>query len=180
MATESRGSWIFSLRVKLVAVLIPLMGISMLVAMVGLSQFLRQFFHRRTEVETARLGQAVKAVLRQSMLRAPYQALSDNLADLEKTPGLRRVWIIDRTGRVAHAADRAMIGRVLDKSRDPVCTVCHTDGVSPEARTFFTRDETGTPILRHVNPIVNEKACWGCHDSKVRTPDLGDIRVSRF
>jgi len=140
----------------------------MLVAMVGLSQFLQQFFHRRAEVETARLGQAIKAVLRQSMLRAPSQALSDNLADLEKTPDLRRVWIIDRTGRVAHATDRAMIGRALDKSRNPVCTVCHTGGVSPEARTFFTQDETGAPILRHVNPIVNEKACWGCHDPKVR------------
>ena len=168
MSTESRGGWLFSLRVKLLAVLIPLMGISMLVAMVGLSKFLQEFFHRRAEVETARLGQAVTSALRQSMLMGSEQSLSDNLADLEKTPGLRRIWIIDKNGRVAHATDRAMIGRVLDKSRDPICTVCHTAGVTPGARTFFTRDETGTPIIRYVNPIVNEKVCWGCHDPKVR------------
>src|SRR5208337_4874721 len=101
MPNESRGSWILSLRVKLVAVLIPLMGISMVAAMLGLSIFLQEFFQRRAEVETSRLGQAVKSALRQSMLRAPDQLLSDNLADLEKTPGLRRVWIIDKEGRVA-------------------------------------------------------------------------------
>jgi len=61
-----------------------------------------------------------------------------------------------------------MIGRVLDKSQDPICTVCHTGGVPPEARTLFTRDETGTPIIRYVNPIENEKVCWRCHDPKVR------------
>lgn len=168
MSTESRGGWLFSLRVKLLGVLIPLMAISMLVAMVGLGKSLQEVFHRSAEVETARLGQALTSALRQSMLRGSEQPLSDELADLEKTPGLRRVWIIDKNGRVAHAAPRAMIGRVLDKSRDPICTVCHTAGVTPGARTFFTVDETGTPIIRYVSPIVNEKACWRCHDPKAR------------
>lgn len=156
------------MRVKLLAVLIPLMGIFLLVAMVGLNRFLHEFFHLRAEVETARLGQAVTSALQQSMLMGSQQSLSNNLADLEKTPGLRRIWIIDEKGRVAHATDRAVIGRVLDKTRDPICTVCHTAAVTPGARTFFTQDETGTPIIRYVNPIVNEKVCWGCHDSKVR------------
>jgi diguanylate cyclase (GGDEF)-like protein len=168
MSTESRGGWLFSLRVKLLIVLVPLMGISLLVAMVGLSRFLQEFFHRRAEVETARLGQAVTSTLRQSMLMGSEQLLSNNLADLEKTPGVRRIWIIDKNGRVTHAADRAVIGRALDRSRDPICIACHTAGVTPGARTFFTVDETGIPIIRYVNPIVNEKVCWRCHDPKVR------------
>jgi len=144
------------------------MGISLLVAMVGLSKFLQEFFHRRAEVETARFGQSVTSALRQSMLMGSEQSLSNNLADLEKTPGLRRIWIIDKSGRVAHAADRAMIGRVLDKNRDPICTVCRAAGVTPGAQTLFTEDETGTPIIRYVNPIVNEEVCWRCHDPKAR------------
>ena len=168
MSTESRGGWRFSLRIKLLTVLVPLMGISLLVAMVGLSKFLQEFFQRRAEVETARLGQAITSILRQSMLMGSEEPLSNNLADLENTPGVRRIWIIDKNGRVTHAADRAVIGRVLDKSRDPICIACHTAGVAPGARTFFTVDETGTPIIRYVNPIVNEKVCWRCHDPKVR------------
>jgi diguanylate cyclase (GGDEF)-like protein len=166
--SQSRGGWLFSLRVKLVAVLIPLMVVSMAVAMIGLGKFLKDFFQRRAELETAQLGQAVNSALRQSMLRKPELALTDTLAELEKTPSIRRVWVIDKKGRVAHAADRGMVGRVLDKKRDPICNVCHTNGVNPEARTFFTRDEANTPILRHVRPIANEEACWGCHDANIR------------
>src|ERR1035441_9835471 len=153
MSTKSRGGWIFSLRVKLLAVLVPLMGISLLVAMVGLSRFLQEFFHSRAEVETARFGQTVKSTLRQSMLMGSEQLLSNDLADLEKTPGVRRIWIIDKNGRVTHAADPAVIGRVLDKSRDPICIACHTAVGTLGARTFFTVDEIGTPIIRYVNPI---------------------------
>lgn len=166
--SNTRGGWLFSLRMKLVAVLIPLTVLSMLVAMVGLGKFLHEFFQRRAELETAQLGRAVELALRQSMLRTPDLALRETLADVERTPGVRRVWVIDKNGRVAHAADRAMIGRALDKKKDAVCNVCHSDGVVPEARTLFTRDEAGTPILRHVRPIANENACWGCHDSNIR------------
>jgi diguanylate cyclase (GGDEF)-like protein len=151
---------------KLLAVLIPVMAISLFVAIGGLGEFLHDFFQRRAELETGRLGQAVQLAIRQSMLRTPESVLNDTLTDLEKTPSLRRVWIIDKRGRVSHAADTTMIGRVLDKARDPICTVCHAGGATPQAHTFFTRDDAGTPILRHVSPIANERVCWGCHDAK--------------
>ena len=161
MPTKTRASWLFSLRVKLVAVLIPLIVISMLLAMVGLGNFLQGFFQRRAELETEQVGQAVKAALRQSMLRRPVVSFSDELADVQKTPNILRVWIIDKTGRVAHASDRASIGEQLDRSKDPTCTVCYANVVTPEARSFFTRDETGIPIIRHVSVIENDRACWG-------------------
>jgi hypothetical protein len=93
--SKTRGGWLFSLRVKLVAVLIPLTVLSMLVVMVGLGKFLHEFFQRRAELETAQLGRAVELALRQSMLRKPDLALSETLADVEKTPGVRRVWVVD-------------------------------------------------------------------------------------
>ena len=167
MSTEKRGSWLQSLRVKLLAALIPVMVISTVLAMAGLGNYLQDFFQRNAEYQTARLGQAILSALRQTMLRNPDDGLVDSLANLEKTPEVRRVWIIDKHGRVAHAGDRSAVGRVLDKSHDPVCTVCHFNGNIPHSRTFFTRDENGASILRHVSPILNEEDCWGCHDPKV-------------
>jgi diguanylate cyclase (GGDEF)-like protein len=161
-------NWLFSLRMKLVAALIPLIVISMLLAMVGLGEFLQGFFRRRAEMETEQLGQTVKAALRQAMLRRAVLSFSDTLADVQKTPNIRRVWIINKTGRVAHASDRAMIGKQLDRNKDPTCTVCHANVLIPGTRTFFTRDEAGAPVIRHVSLIENDQACWGCHDSKAR------------
>jgi diguanylate cyclase (GGDEF)-like protein len=165
---KTRSNWFFSLRMKLLAVLIPLLVVSILLAMVGLGKFLQDFFQQTAELETDQLGQAVKATLRQSMLRKPVLVVTDMLGDLQKAPNIRRVWIIDRIGRIAHASDRDMVGKVMDKRADPACTACHANGDTPQTRTFFTRDEAGIPVIRHVSLIQNERACWACHDSKVR------------
>lgn len=168
MSNEARRGVRHSLRVKLLTALIPLMAISMLLAMAGLGKFLRDVFHDRAELETARLGIAVKSALRESMLRNPELALNNILADLGKTPGIQRIWVIDKNGRVAHAADRSVIGKVLNKRQDPRCTVCHSNGKVPEAQTYFTHDEAGAPIVRHMSLIENEKQCWTCHGSEAR------------
>ena len=84
MPAKTRARWLFSLRVKLLAVLLPLIVISMLLALVGLSRFLHGFFQRRAESETAQMGEVVKSALRQSMLKKPTQSFSDVLADVQK------------------------------------------------------------------------------------------------
>lgn len=166
--TQANGIYRIPLSLKLVAVLIPLMILSMAVAMFGLSIFLKQFFQRRAELETDRLGRAVELSLRQSMLRSSEPGLSATLADVEQTPSIRRVWLLDKNGRIAHASESEVIGRVLNKTQAPVCTLCHNSGATPSATTVFTEDETGAPILRHVRPVINDKSCWRCHDPKDR------------
>ena len=134
MPTKTRATWLFSLSMKLLAMLIPVTAASMFVAMVGLDTFLQDFFRHRAELETEQVGVTVKSALRQSMLKRPELLISNTLADIQKTPNIRRVWIIDKSGRVAHASDPEMIGKVLDKVQSPMCTVCHSTVVTPEAR----------------------------------------------
>jgi diguanylate cyclase (GGDEF)-like protein len=168
MSVESRKRWRFTLKSKLLAVLIPLMAISFLVAMLGLGKFLHEFFQRSAESQTAQLGQAIQSALRQSMLRKQELNLSETLADLAKTPPVQGIWLINKNGRVIHAADRASVGRVFDKKHDVACRACHAERITQERLTLFTQNEAGTPIIRHLRPIPNEKACWGCHAAKDR------------
>lgn len=161
---EVKGSWFHSLRVKLLFVLVPVMVVSVVLGMAVLGRSLQEFFRKNTERQTEKLGQAILAALRPTMLQDSADGLAHALAGLEKNPEVRRVWIIDKNGRVGHAADNSVIGRTLDKSRDPICTVCHRNGSLPKSQTYFTIDESGTHVLRHISPIPNEKVCWGCHD----------------
>ena len=145
MAAETGRNLLYSLRVKLIAVLLPLMTVCLLAAMLGLGKYLTEFFQRRAELETARLGQAIEMALRQSMLRKPELALSATLADVERTASIRRVWIIDKNGRVAHAADPPMIGRVLDMTRNSICTVCHAGTLTAGPPPFSLGMKPGLP-----------------------------------
>jgi diguanylate cyclase (GGDEF)-like protein len=144
------------------------MSACLLLAIVGLGRYLNEFFRHRAELETARLGQTVELALRQSMLKKPDLTLSRTLADVQQTPGILRVWVIDKNGRVARAGNQAAVGRVLDKTQNAICKACHAGTLFAGARTVFTQDEAGRPILRSVRPIANEEACWGCHDPKTR------------
>lgn len=168
MSSETQGKFRFTLRAKLLAMLVPVMVLSVALGMAGLGSSLREYFRRNAERQTRTLGQAIQATLRPTMLENSVNGLAYALDDLAGNPEVRRVWIIDKAGRVGHAADKSAVGRVLDKSRDPICTVCHLNGSNPESLTYFTRDETGTHVLRHVSPIANDEACWGCHDSGIR------------
>ncbi len=168
VSAETAGRWLWSLRVKLLAALVPLTVISVAVGMVGLGTYLHTFFRRNAEHQANRLGVAIQSTLHPAMLENSVDSLGNALANLANDPEVRRVWIIDKNGRVGHAADKPAVGRVLDKSHDPICTVCHLHGNIPDSQTYFTRDETGAHVLRHVSPIANDKACWGCHDSRRR------------
>ena len=132
MDSQPRRRCRFPLRMKLVAVLIPLMVISMAVAMWGLNDFLKEFFQRRAELETARLGQVVELALRQAMLRTPDLALNATLADVGQTSSIRRVWVIDKNGRIAHASEQGVTGQVLNKAQDSICKVCHVEDQFPQ------------------------------------------------
>jgi hypothetical protein len=154
MSIETDGGWLFSLRIKLLAVLIPVMAISLWVAITELSLFLRSFFQRRAELEIARLGQAVQLALRQSMLRMPKLALGDILTDLQKTPSLRRVWINDKRGRVAVSGELLFCPRFLSIP----CPATNCDAQS--GRSLH-------PLNRHPGPVART---WRrpCHSLRSR------------
>ncbi len=168
MFMDVGGGWFSSLRVRLLATLAVIQIVFVLATFVGLNSFLGRFFERTAEAQAAQLGQTIKLGLRQQMLRASDTGLDRSLADLRQIQDLRRIWIVDKNGRVAQATDRPMIGRVLDRQRNPVCTVCHTGSAIPATSTAFVTDDSAVPVIRHVNVIRNEQDCWGCHDSKVR------------
>jgi hypothetical protein len=64
------------------------------------------------------------------MLRKPDLALDATLADVEQTLSVQRIWVIDENGRVSHTGNRAVVGRVLNKTQDSVCRVLATLGTS--------------------------------------------------
>jgi diguanylate cyclase (GGDEF)-like protein len=168
MRTTIGSRWNSSLRTKLVVSLVAIQVVSLAAALLGLGEFLDNFFRKTAEAETAQLGLVVKAALRQQMLRVPNLTLDRTLADLKEAPRIQRVLIVGKDGRVAHATDQVMVGKVFDKARDTVCTVCHTGSAALTTRTYFTTAGGTVPVIRHVDLIANEKECWGCHDPGVR------------
>src|ERR1041385_4709906 len=165
---ESRPKLRFKIAAKINIALVPLLAACLVVGMIGLEEYLRVFFQARAELEATRLAQTVELALRQTMLKKPGLALDATLADVRKTPDILRLWVIDKEGRLAHADDPALVGKMIDRSHNSVSQIFHAASRVPQATSVFTVDDSGNQVLRHVRPIANEKPCWGCHDSSAR------------
>lgn len=164
----SRTGWSASLRFRLLALLALVQVLFLVAVLLGLNTFLRDLFERTAATETAELGRVIKSALRQQMMKAPELTVDHTLNDLRDVDGIRKILIVDKNGRVAHATDPKQVGTVLDKHREETCAVCHATAETPQAHTWFARDGGGISVIRHVETIANDGQCRQCHGETAR------------
>jgi signal transduction histidine kinase/HAMP domain-containing protein len=93
--------------------------------------------------------------------------LDEVVRNLSEQEGVERTLLLDHGGRLRVSSDPAQEGRVVNRERDPTCTVCHRPGSDPpEDHTAVLRIE-GQRVLRSVTTIPNEPRCHECHDPAV-------------
>lgn len=92
---------------------------------------------------------------RRDLIRKMVRGFSDD-------PSVKRLMLVDHTGRVRLSNDPALEDRVF--SRDsPACQVCHAFPSQQRATSALIEVEGGT-VLRSVYPMRNQPACHRCHD----------------
>jgi len=161
-------SWVFSLRTRLLLVLIPIVGLATLVSLAGLDAVLQRVFRQQMEGQMTALGEALKAALQQQMLRMTDDLLELTLTDAGDSGEIRRLLIVAPSGRVAHAFPRSERGRVFDKTRDAPCRDCHDGGKPATALTSLTKDASGIAVFRMATKLRNQPRCQGCHGAAAR------------
>lgn len=144
--------------------------------------------HRKNSQELVltsaeRLSDLILQSTRHEMLRNDRDALYESIRDIGKEPGIRRVRIFNKEGRISFSTDRSEVGRVVDKFAE-ACYACHAQGVPLErlnrpdsSRTFA--ENGGGRVLAMIRPIRNEQTCSSasCHAHPPEKKVLGVIDV---
>ena len=130
-----------------------------------------------------RLSDIILQSTRHEMLRNDREALYESIGDIGKEPGIRRVRIFNKEGRISFSTDSSEVGRIVDKQAE-ACYACHAQGVPLErlnrpdsSRTFGDGD--GRRLLAMIRPIRNEQTCSSaaCHAHPPEKKVLGVIDV---
>jgi two-component system NtrC family sensor kinase len=119
------------------------------------------------------------------MLTNDREALRLVVNDIGSDPGIKRIRVFNKDGRVSFSTDAAEVGRIVDK-RDQACAGCHA-GKTPVAKLdragrnrIFTAN--GERLVGVIRPVENSPACSnaGCHpdSSKVRVLGVIDSNLS--
>ncbi|MBZ5706375.1 MAG: HAMP domain-containing protein [Acidobacteriia bacterium] len=185
----TRGRWkrlTSSLSAKLITLLLVVM-----IGIFGLLGYLNIRLHRQ-HLEASVLGSAerVSDVIKRSttyyMLRNDRDGLYQMMQTIADEPGMVKVRIFDKDGRVSYSTDSAEVSHVVDKGAE-ACYGCHAQSqplarLNRPDRFRIYRNGGGHRVLGIITPIENQPACSNaaCHAHPASQQILGvlDTNIS--
>jgi two-component system NtrC family sensor kinase len=135
--------------------------------------------------ETDLLSQTVRNSIYRSMLRDQRSDAYLVMDDIGKQPGMERVRMMDKEGRITFSTRRDEIGNRVDRNAEQ-CSACHAENeplhrlpLGTRARVFQGPDHR---VLAVITPIYNEPSCStaACHAHPASKNVLGvmDVGIS--
>jgi len=179
---HKRGNWErlrHSLGVKLISLLLAIM-----VVVFALLGYLNIQLHRQhLEASALTSAERVSDVIRRSttyyMLRNDREGLYHAMSTMADEPGMVRVRIFDKEGRISYSSDPSEVSHIVDKGAE-ACYGCHTQSQPLEKlnrpdRFRIYRDASGQRVLGIITPIENQPSCSNatCHAHPAEEKILG-------
>lgn len=177
-----RGKWerlSHSLGVKLISLLLAVMVV--IFALLGYLniQLHRQHLEASALSSAERVSDVIKRSTTYYMLRNDREGMYHAMATMADEPGMVRVRIFDKEGRISYSSDPDEVSHIVDKSAE-ACYGCHTQSQPLEKlnrpdRFRIYRDAGGQRVLGIVTPIENQPSCSNaiCHAHSPEEKILG-------
>jgi two-component system NtrC family sensor kinase len=116
-----------------------------------------------------RISDLILRSTRYGMLHNDREALYNVIQEMGTGPGIRRIRIFNKEGRITLSTDAREVGSVVDKSAE-ACYGCHAQSAPltklnrPDRARIFVEKE-GTRVLGVIRPIENSPTCSNgpCH-----------------
>jgi two-component system NtrC family sensor kinase len=178
----SRARWkrfTHSLSAKLITLLLASMVV--IFALLGYLniRLQRQHLEAATLTSAERVSDAIRRSATYYMLRNDREGLYHVIQTLADEPGMVKVRIFDKEGRVKFSTDAAEVSRIVDK-RAEACYGCHAQSqplarLNRPDRFRIYRNGGGQRVLGIITPIENLPSCWNaaCHAHPASQQVLG-------
>jgi two-component system NtrC family sensor kinase len=129
-----------------------------------------------------RVAETIRASTRDAMLRNDAEGLHRVIGNLGAQPGVVRIRVFNKEGRIRTSTDASEVGRLVD-TRAEQCVACHGGATTLDrlertdrVRTFVGAD--GQRVLGVIAPIQNEAPCQACHPRPQRVLGVLDVQLS--
>jgi len=186
---DTLGRWkhlTHSISAKLIGTLLVAM-----VAVFALLGYMNVRLHRRhleqsTLASAERVSDVIKRNATYYMLRNDREGLYHIMRTIADEPGMVKVRIFDRDGRISYSTDPNEVSHVVDKSAE-ACYGCHAQSqplarLNRPDRFRIYRNGGGRRVLGIITPLENQPACSiaPCHAHPASQQILGvlDTNIS--
>jgi len=178
----TRGRWLrwtHSLSAKLNLLLLGAMVV--IFALLGYLNIRlhRQHLEQATLLSAERVSDVIKRSTTDYMLRNDREGLHHAIQTMADQPGMMKIRIFDKEGRITYTTDPAELDHVVDK-RAEACYACHAQSqplarLNRPDRFRIYRNGGGNRVLGIITPIENQPACSNaaCHAHPAEQQILG-------
>jgi two-component system NtrC family sensor kinase len=166
--------------------LVPLCALVVLVAVVsGIVRLgaVERGYHDTMIAGADQLSRGLASATWHAMLADDRQAAYDTMQVVARQPGISRIRIFNKEGRVMFST-APEAGRLVDKNAE-ACVLCHASAeplvrVETPSRARVFSDTGGRRRLAMITPIYNEPSCSNaaCHAHPARQSVLGVLDVA--
>ena len=139
----------------------------------------RRHLEQNTLLSAERISDVIKQGTTDYMLRNDREGLYRSIQTMAAEPGIEKIRIFDRDGRITYTTNSAEQNHVVDKSAE-ACYACHAQSqpltkLNRPDRFRIYRNGGGTRILGIITPIENQPACTNasCHAHPAEQQILG-------
>jgi two-component system, NtrC family, sensor kinase len=139
----------------------------------------RQHLEQYTLLSAERVSDVIKHSTTDYMLRNDREGLYQSIQTMAAEPGVEKIRIFDRDGRITYTTDPAELNHVVDKTGE-ACYACHAQSqplarLNRPDRFRIYRNAAGVRVLGIINPIENRPACSNasCHAHPAEQQILG-------
>lgn len=180
--SSNRSSWFrrtHSLSAKLNILLLGAMVV--IFALLGYAnvRLHRQHLEEAALLSAERVSDVIKRSTTDYMVRNDREGLYRTIHTIADQPGMSKIRIFDKEGRITHSSDPAEINQVVDK-REEACYACHAQSqplsrLNRPDRFRIFRNGGGKRVLGIITPIENQPPCSNaaCHAHPVEQQILG-------
>ena len=116
--------------------------------------------------EAERTSDVILRSTHYEMLHNDREALYNVIREIGSEPGIRRIRILNKEGRITFSTDAQEVDTVVDKHTE-ACFGCHAakaplTKLPRRDRSRIFRDAQGQRVLGVIRPIENQRACSEC------------------
>jgi two-component system NtrC family sensor kinase len=161
--------WPRSLSAKLIALLVATLLVSFGLLGFANIRLHRQHLERNILTSAERISDTLKRGTSYSMLRNDREGLYHTITTMGGQPGVVRIRIFNKEGRISFSTDAAESGTLVNK-RAEACFACHArerplEHLDRPDRFRIFRTAGGERVLGIINPIENQPSCSSaaCH-----------------
>jgi two-component system NtrC family sensor kinase len=133
--------------------------------------------------QVTQLSEVITRSTRFAMLQDQPAYVDTIISDVADEPGIDKIRIFSRDGRITHSTDIPEIGQTVDRNAE-ACSHCHQtqkplEELPKGQRTWTYTRPDGTRLLASMEVIRNEPSCYNaaCHHHSKDTSVLGVVNI---